>query len=102
MLCGKSRVIECIVDGVLNATMYSDIKECIVAEEINARMGFDIWHFPQYILAKVKDDYNTIWQMPIAKIRFGIYFLCHNVFGKMFNASMKYFVKFEPLQLIYF
>jgi len=47
-----------IVDGVLNATMRSDIKEGSehnVIEEINARMCFGIWHLPQWVLAKVKD-----------------------------------------------
>ena len=75
MCCGKSCGPERIMDCILNATIHSDTKESserIVAKEINARMRFGIWHLPQCILAKVKDDYNALWQMPIAKTCFGI------------------------------
>jgi len=46
MHCGKSCVPERIVDGVLNARMRSDTKECserIVAEEI-LKCQNAIWH----------------------------------------------------------
>ena len=75
MRCGKSCGPERIVDGTLNATMHSDPNESserIVVKKINARMHFGIWHLPQCVLAKVKDDHNALWQMPITKTRSGV------------------------------
>ena len=61
--------------SILNTTMCSDPKEIserIVVKEIKARMRFGIWHLLQCVLAKVTDDHNALWQMPIAKTGSGI------------------------------